>query len=160
LKAASQSSSSTRVSFYGANTFLNGRGDLGRTEKYTRTDLAVTHKYEFGRDSKFTLATDVDVLNLFNENNVVNRQGVIFGSDLSDADVNFLLPNVTDELTFIGQIFNGGLAAQIRDLNTRGNAGAVTCGYPNDPPANRSCSADCNGYSLQSAESVPEPAFD
>ncbi len=119
---------STRVSFYGANTFLNGRGDLGRTEAFTQTDFAVTHRYRFGRDSKYTLAIDVDVLNLFDERNVVNRRGVIFGSDLSDADVNFLLPNVTDELTFIRQIFNGGLAAQIRDLNQRGDAGASTCG--------------------------------
>lgn len=118
---------STRVSFYGANTFLNGRGDLGRTERFTQTDFAVSHKYRFGRDSRFTLAMDLDVLNLFNEENVVNRRGAIFGSDLSDADVGFLLPNVTDELTFIGQIFNGGLASQIRDLNARGDAGATTC---------------------------------
>ena len=118
---------STRVSFYGANTFLNGRGDLGRTETFTQTDLAVSHKYKFGRDSKYTLAIDVDVLNLFNQDNVTNRFGTIFGSDLSDADVNFLLPGVTDELTFIGQVFNGGLASQIRDLNQRGDAGAMTC---------------------------------
>ncbi len=119
---------STRVSFYGANTFLNGRGDLGRTETYTQTDLAFTHRYKFGRDNKYTLAFDLDMLNLFNERNVTNRDGIIFRSDLSDADVNLLLPNVTDELTFIGQVFNGGLATQIRELNTRGNAGASTCG--------------------------------
>ncbi|REJ77635.1 MAG: hypothetical protein DWQ47_14785 [Acidobacteria bacterium] len=119
---------STRVSFYGADTFLNQRGDLGRTEMFTQTDFAVSHKYRFGRDDKFTLALDLDILNLFNEDNVVNRFGKIFGSDLSDADVNFLLPNVTDELTFIEQIFNGGLASQIRDLNSRGDSGAMTCG--------------------------------
>lgn len=127
---------STRVSFYGANTFLNGRGDLGRTGIYTQTDLAVTHKYRFGRDSRYTLALDLDILNLFDERNVINRQELIFGSDLSAADVNFLLPNVTDELTFIGQIFNGGLAAQIRELNSRGDAGASTCGN-----GSRSCAA-------------------
>ncbi len=119
---------STRVSFYGANTFLNGRGDLGRTEMFTQTDFAVSHKYRFGRDSRFTLALDLDIINLFNEKNVINRDGIIFRSDLSDADVNLLLPNVTDELTFIGQIFNGGLASQIRELNQRGNAGLSTCG--------------------------------
>lgn len=119
---------STRVSFYGANTFLNGRGDLGRTEMFTQTDFAVSHKYKFGRDSRFTLAFDLDVLNLLNEKNVTDRTGGIFTSDLSSADVNLLLPNVTDELTFIGQIFNGGLATQIRELNQRGNNGASTCG--------------------------------
>ena len=71
---------STRVSFYGANTFLNGRGDLGRTERFMQTDLSLTHKYKFGQDSKYTLALDVDVINLFNEENVTNRRGVIFGS--------------------------------------------------------------------------------
>ncbi len=119
---------STRVSFYGANTFLNGRGDLGRTETFTQTDFAVSHKYKFGRDSRFTLAMDLDILNLFNERNVTDRDGIIFRSDLSDADVNILLPNVTDELTFIGQVFNGGLASQIRELNQRAIAGASTCG--------------------------------
>ncbi len=126
---------STRVGFYGANTFLNGRGDLGRTETYTQTDFAATHKYKFGRDSKFTLAFDVDVLNLFGERNVVNRFATIFGSDLSSADVTAQLPNVTDELTFIGQIFNGGLASQIRNLNQLGDA-ANTAGQCNAATAN------------------------
>lgn len=118
---------STRVSFYGASTFLNGRGDLGRTDTFTQTDFAVSHKYRFGRDAKYTIQFNVDVFNLFNQKNVTNRFMTIFGSDLSDADVNFLLPGVTDELTFIGQVFNGGLASQIRDLISRADAGAVTC---------------------------------
>lgn len=52
---------------------LNGRGDLGRTERYTETDFAVRHRYRFGRDNRFTLVGELDVLNLFNENNELGR---------------------------------------------------------------------------------------
>lgn len=48
------------------------RGDLGRTEKFTQTDMSFTHRYNFGRDNKYALAFDFNVLNLFNEANVLN----------------------------------------------------------------------------------------
>jgi hypothetical protein len=48
------------------------RGDLGRTPKFTQTDFSVSHKYRFGRDERFTMAFDVNVLNLFDEANVTN----------------------------------------------------------------------------------------
>jgi hypothetical protein len=38
------------------------------------------------------------------------------------------LPNVTSETAFMRQIFNGGLASTIQELNRRGNAGLSTCG--------------------------------
>lgn len=47
------------------------RGDLGRTEKFTQTDLNFTHRYRFGRDERLTLAFDFNVLNVFNEANVL-----------------------------------------------------------------------------------------
>lgn len=119
---------STRVSAYAANTFLFGRGDLGRTEFYTQTDFAVSHKYKFGRDARYTLAFDVDVLNLFNENAVTNRFPVIFTGDLSAASIQQFFPNVTDETSFIQQIFNGGISSAIRELNRRGDVGLSTCG--------------------------------
>ncbi len=119
---------STRVNFYGAFTFLNGRGDLGRTERYTQTDFAVSHKYRFGRDARYTLALDLDILNLFNENAVTSRFQNIFASNLAAADVQGLLPGVTSETTFIQRIFNGGLTSTIQELNRRGNAGLSTCG--------------------------------
>ena len=119
---------STRVSAYAANTFLFGRGDLGRTETYTQTDFAISHKYKFGRDARYTLAFDLDVLNLFNENAVTNRFPVIFTGDLSAASIQQFFPNVIDETSFIQQIFNGGISSAIRTLNQRGNAGLSTCG--------------------------------
>ena len=50
---------------------LNERGDLGRTERFTQSDVAVRHKYRFGSNERLTMVFDLDVLNLFNESNVI-----------------------------------------------------------------------------------------
>jgi hypothetical protein len=119
---------STRVNAYSAGSFLFGRGDLGRTDRYTQTDFAVSHKYRFGRDARYAVAFDVDVLNLFNEHAVTNRYPVLFAGDLAAEAVTQFFPNVTTETAFIQQIFNGGLTDTIRELNRRGDAGLSTCG--------------------------------
>ena len=63
---------STRFTLFGvAAQFLNGRGDLGRTEAFTNTDLGIRHRYRFGHDGRFALIANVDILNLFNEDNVL-----------------------------------------------------------------------------------------
>ena len=56
---------------------LFGRGDLGRTEKFTQTDFAIRHRYKFGRDNRFTLIGEIDVLNLFNQNSELGRYTLI-----------------------------------------------------------------------------------
>jgi hypothetical protein len=56
---------------------VNGRGDLGRTGAFTQTDFAIRHRYRFGRDSRFTLVAEMDILNLFNENNELGRYTLI-----------------------------------------------------------------------------------
>lgn len=119
---------STRVNSYAAGSFVFGRGDLGRTDFFTQTDFALTHKYNFGRDNKYTLAFDVDILNLFNEHAVVNRFQTLFSGDLSADSIRLFFPNVTTETAFIQQIFAGGITSTIQELNRRGNAGLSTCG--------------------------------
>lgn len=119
---------STQVNAYSALTFLGERGDLGRTDTFTQTDLAISHKYKFGSDSRFTLAFDLDVLNVLNEHAVTNRNTTLFTGGLAFNSIAQFFPNVVDETSFIQQIFNGGISAQIRELNNRGNAGATTCG--------------------------------
>jgi hypothetical protein len=70
--AQSGTPQTTIASVAGYNTIIvNGRGDLGRTEKFTSTDFAIRHRYRFGRDNRFTLVGEVDILNLFNENNTL-----------------------------------------------------------------------------------------
>jgi len=43
------------------------RGDLGRSPVFSQTDLAVTHRYRFGRDNRFTIAADLNFLNLWDQ---------------------------------------------------------------------------------------------
>lgn len=53
------------------NMILNGRGDLGRTEAFTQTDFAIHQRIRFGSNERFAIVLDLDVLNLFNESNVL-----------------------------------------------------------------------------------------
>jgi hypothetical protein len=76
----------TRFTFAGVTgQILNGRGDQGRTEMFTQTDFAASHKYRFGRDNRFTMAFDVDILNLFDEKNIltvnetISNRSITFG---------------------------------------------------------------------------------
>lgn len=95
---------STRFTFYGADTFLFGRGDLGRTEAFTQTDLALSHTYRFGNDNRFALRGDINVTNALNENNVLDRFTNISPNDAVITG---------DELADIQQIFNGGIRANV-----------------------------------------------
>ncbi len=78
----------TRFTFLGvAGQILNSRGDLGRTEAFSQTDLALSHKYRFGRDNRLTLAFDIDVLNAFNEANVLTQFDTISTRGITAANI-------------------------------------------------------------------------
>jgi hypothetical protein len=49
-----------------------GRGDLGRTPTFSQTDLALSHTYRFGRENKYRMVFDFNVLNAFNQNAVTS----------------------------------------------------------------------------------------
>jgi len=71
--AQSGTPQTTIASIAGYNTIIvNGRGDLGRTSPFISTDLALRHRYMFGRDRRFTLVAEIDVLNVFNRSSVVS----------------------------------------------------------------------------------------
>lgn len=53
------------------------RGDLGRTGVFTATDFALRHRYKFGRDNRFTLVVETDILNLFDEKNELSRNNLL-----------------------------------------------------------------------------------
>ncbi len=77
------------TTIYGASTvtpqiFL-GRGDLGRSPVYSQTDLNITHRYRFGTDHRFTLAFDLNFLNLFDQATVT---GIYTTMNPSSAPVN------------------------------------------------------------------------
>lgn len=46
------------------------RGDLGRSPTFTQTDFNLTHRYRFGRDDRFTMAVDLNFLNLWDQDTV------------------------------------------------------------------------------------------
>jgi hypothetical protein len=63
------------------SAILFGRGDLGRTGMFTETDMSVSHKYKFGKDNKYSLDMYFDILNLFDEKNVLAIQTTISNTD-------------------------------------------------------------------------------
>ncbi|MEJ7847434.1 MAG: TonB-dependent receptor [Pyrinomonadaceae bacterium] len=62
---------------------LDKRGDLGRTEKFTETDLFVSHRYRFGRDNRFSLEPFISLRNLFDEENQLGVQSTISATNFS-----------------------------------------------------------------------------
>jgi Carboxypeptidase regulatory-like domain/TonB-dependent Receptor Plug Domain len=100
--AQSGTPQTTIASIAGYNTIIvNGRGDLGRTEKFTSTDFAIRHRYRFGRDNRFTLVGEVDILNLFNENNVLATYNIraIDNFALDDINSGLVTQNEIDTLS-------------------------------------------------------------
>lgn len=64
------------TTFFDLNNYsqlvLTKRGDQGRTPMFTQTDFAIHHGIRFGKDARYTLKLDLDILNLFNEYNITN----------------------------------------------------------------------------------------
>ena len=122
---------SSQISLFDANTFLFGRGDLGRTDTFTQTDFAVTHRYRFGRDNKFGVAFEVNILNLFNQNAVTDRFTSISATSFAgqrtenndepdEVTFNFFpsacIGGNCDQLNTIRAIFSGGLQTELVNL--------------------------------------------
>jgi hypothetical protein len=115
---------------------LTKRGDLGRTETFTGTDFGLSHRYRFGRDNRFTLVADLDVLNIFNEANETNRQNLvnITNFDLRDPAIGLILP---------GDPTNSNLqrVLAIRRFQEKGAPGLVTLANQNRYPLYNKSSA-------------------
>ena len=65
---------------------IYGRNDLGRSPTYTQTDFAVTHRYKFGRDNRFTMVFDLNMLNLWDQKTVT---GLYTTMNPSNRVINF-----------------------------------------------------------------------
>jgi hypothetical protein len=61
----------------GANAFLGGRGDAGRTPWFTQTDLLVTHRVRVNERASFLFR--LNVTNLWDERNVTEQFRVLTG---------------------------------------------------------------------------------
>jgi hypothetical protein len=73
---------------------VSKRGDLGRTEALTQTDLTVRHTFKFGNDNRLKLILDADILNVFNESNELSRNNLlsIENFDLRNPDLGLITP--------------------------------------------------------------------
>ncbi len=93
----------TFVDVFGITTIpLNGRGDLGRTEKLLQSDVALRHAYKFGRDNRFQLIGSLDVLNVFNQRAVTSRFAFLSNTNIDLTDPAFGLITAAEAATLPG----------------------------------------------------------
>lgn len=86
---------------------LEKRGDQGRTPTFSQTNLSATHNIKFGRDGRYSLKLDADILNVFNQYIVTNRglnpsgQGgnIINTTNFNPLDPNFHLVTAAQTAT-------------------------------------------------------------
>ena len=96
----------TVITLFNLNpTVVNSLGDLGRTDAFTQTDFAIRHKFRF--NERFTLVAEMDILNLFNEMNELQRATTLSPNNITGSSI-----GTGSEVATINKIFNGG----IRDL--------------------------------------------
>lgn len=62
----------TFVNIFGIPIPETKRGDRGRSPMFTQTDLNLTHRIRFGNDSRFAVAFDFNVVNVFNQNTPIS----------------------------------------------------------------------------------------
>lgn len=106
----------TTVEIFANEVILNGRGDLGRTEMFTQTDLGLQHRYRFGRDNRFALVFNTNVTNLFNERNVIDVYRLKTSADAAGNAIVDIAPEnlgFTGTLPAINAAINQGVGAQI-----------------------------------------------
>ena len=102
----------TYIQFGGATTIFTGRNDLGRTEMLSQTDFGITHRYRFGRDNRFTLVGDVNILNLFDQKNVLTLQNTLTNGQIAtthtlDASCNIAVSAAFPQFVTLGPIVQG-----------------------------------------------------
>lgn len=114
---------SSRISFYNAETFLNGRGDLGRTDAFTQTDLYIKHIVKF--KERYELLFDMNVDNLFDQDTVTDLFTSLIPITLTATDFGI----AGGEAAAIQKVFQGGLSAQAKALIARGGAYAQDARY-------------------------------
>lgn len=110
----------TRFNFLNIdNMILNGRGDLGRSEAFTQTDFGVRHKYRFGSNERYTLAFDLDILNLFNEANVLTIFDNITAANVPPTSIGLSSNTPAAEAQFQRQPTRDAILAWMNAVSTR-----------------------------------------
>jgi hypothetical protein len=108
--AASGTPLTSVITFYNLNpTVVTALGDLGRTETFTQTDFAVRHKIRFAE--KYTLVAEMDFINLFNEQNELQRQTTISPNNITGANI-----GTGGEIATINTLFSTGVRQAVLDF--------------------------------------------
>jgi hypothetical protein len=125
---------STLVSFI-VPIFLNGRGDMGRTPMFSQTDFNVTHRYKFGRDDRFGIEANVNILNLWDQDTVTSYFNTISNKAMYNFASGFNYGCASGDYPCLLNRFNAG------DLYSQINANLTTNSNPtsgtNATPVNR-----------------------
>ncbi len=109
------------------SSILFERGDLGRTERFTETDLRISHKLGIGSDRKYKIEFSSEILNIFEERNELGRQTSISTTNFNAAALTSAGCTTCDfgQPAVYFTIFNGGGIQQYVQnyLNVRGTSG-------------------------------------
>ena len=108
------------INFF-TTTIFRGRGDLGRNPTFSQTDLNLTHRYRFGRDERFTMAFDLNVLNLFDQEKVLGVYSQLTGVGVSLNGVNIGASNPNDPVSLINRYNRGELLTAIESYINNAN---------------------------------------
>lgn len=107
--AASGTPVTSVITLFNLNpTVVTALGDLGRTETFTQTDFAIRHKIRFAE--KYTFVAEMDFLNLFNEQNELQRQTTLSPNNITGAEI-----GTGGEIATIAAIFGGGVRTAVLD---------------------------------------------
>jgi Carboxypeptidase regulatory-like domain/TonB dependent receptor/TonB-dependent Receptor Plug Domain len=112
------------VGFYTTSIFLR-RGDLGRTPMLTQTDLSFSHKYKFGRDNKYSMTFDVNLINAWDQDTIVGYNTSVSAVTITEASLGLASPAVATNLYTSGQLLsaiNTYLDGNATTLNRRNSA--------------------------------------
>lgn len=96
-----------------AASIVYGRGDLGRTPVFTQTDFALSHRVRFGGSERFGLIFDFNVINLFNEANVLDRFNDPGGINPSPSGLGLAS---LDEPTLLKRLLTQGILTEYRNF--------------------------------------------
>ncbi len=109
----------TRVRFNDVSSqVLTARGDLGRLHRFSQTDFSITHKYMFGRDNRYGVAMDLNILNLLNQANELSRRETLTKSNFPGSRVGCTVPAFdpggnTPKRCLDRAVFNGTVTSAI-----------------------------------------------
>lgn len=96
---------------------LTKRGDLGRTARFSQTDVSITHKYRFGHENRYGVAFDINVLNLFNQAAELSRRETLTKSNFPASNVGCVFPAFdpvnTPKRCLDRAVFNGTVTSAI-----------------------------------------------